>query len=111
MKSIATTNILLAIVSLLLFVIAVRPLRSPEPVQAQSSSSDTLYFEPGVYLLRAPDSSQQTFGKVAVDLRNGKVWAFPTYGHQPYPMSSVDSKPQTSHPFQLGRFVLEDMIR
>ena len=27
----------------------------------------------------------------------------------PYPFNALDSKPQTSHPFELGRFAFEDM--
>jgi hypothetical protein len=44
-----------------------------------------------------------------VDLRTGKIWGFPTMTTDPYPFNALNSKPQTSHPFELGRFAFEDM--
>ena len=82
-------------------------LRAPDPVYAQSPDTD-FFFEPGVFLVRAADNSQQVYAKVVVDLRNGRVWGFPTLTPLPYPSDPVYSKPQTSHPFELGRFALED---
>ncbi len=87
MKPITSTNILLSIIALLLFAIAIRPFRYPEPVQAQSSTSN-LFIEPGVHMLRAPDNRRQVLGKVVVDLRSGRIWGFPTNGPQPYPMNT-----------------------
>ena len=68
MKANITTNLLLSAIALLLFAIVIRPLRSPEAVQAQSPDVD-FYFEPGTFLIRAPDNSQQVYGKVVVDSR------------------------------------------
>jgi hypothetical protein len=110
MKANTTTNLLLAAIALLLLAIVLRPLRSPEAVQAQSPDTD-YYFEPGTFLIRAPDNSQQVYGKVVVDLRNGRVWAFPTLTPQPYPSDPLYNKPQLSHPFLIGRFALEDTKR
>jgi hypothetical protein len=59
-------------------------------------------------MLRAADGSKQVYGKVVVDLRTGKVWGFPTGSTDPYPFNALNSKPQTSHPFPLGRFAFED---
>lgn len=59
--------------------------------------------------MRAHDNSQQSYGKVVVDLRNGKVWGFPTCTTQPYPSGPISNKPITVHPFRLGRFALEGM--
>jgi hypothetical protein len=42
-------------------------------------------------------------------MRTGKVWGFPTGGTDTYPTNSMDSKPQVSHPFVLGRFAFEDI--
>jgi hypothetical protein len=108
MKPISTTNILLSIIALLLFAVATRPFRFPEPVQAQSSSSN-LFIEPGVHMLRAPDNRRQVLGKVVTDLRTGRVWGFPTDGPQPYRMNTVTSRIEVSHPFEIGRFALEDI--
>jgi len=110
MKANTTTNLLLAAIALLLLAIVLRPLRFPEAVQAQTPDVD-FYFEPGTFLIRAPDNSQQVYGKVVVDLRNGRVWAFPTLTPQPYPSDPIYNKPQISHPFLIGRFALEDTKR
>jgi hypothetical protein len=101
------TNLLLCAIALLLFAVLLRPTLT-STVQAQSSQAAPLYFEPGVYMLRSPDASRQVFGKVAVDLRTGTVWGFPTTSQDPYPTNAMDSKPPTSRPFVLGRFAVED---
>ncbi len=53
-------------------------------------------------------SSQQVCGRVVVDMRTGKVWGFPTFSPDSYPVNGADTKPRTSHPFALGRFAFED---
>jgi hypothetical protein len=106
-----TTNILLLVIGIALLAIAVEPFMRPRPAQAQVMADYPLYFEPGVYLLRAPDGTSQIYGKMAVDLRTGKIWAFPTYGQQPYPLDVTTTKPVTSKPFLLGRFAIEDTDR
>ncbi len=108
MKSLRTTNFLLAAIALLLLTLALRPLREPAPVMAQSPDTD-YFMEPGTFMVRSYDTNQQVYSKIMVDLRNGRVWAFPTVSPAPYPADPVNSKPQTSHPFMVGRFALEDM--
>ena len=57
----------------------------------------------------APDGSRQVYGKVVVDLRNGKIWGFPTLtADSPYPVDQVNSAPPTSHPFLLGKYAFGD---
>jgi hypothetical protein len=102
-----TTNLLLTAIVLLLAVIAANTLRTSAPVMAQTPDTD-YFFEPGTFLVRAPDNSQQVYAKVVVDLRNGRVWGFPTLLPVPYPSDPISNKPQTSHPFLVGRFALED---
>ena len=63
---------------------------------------------PAPELLRSPDGTTQVYGKVMVDLRTGKIWGFPTLAPQSYPSNQLQNKPQTSRPFELGRFALED---
>ncbi len=109
MKHIA--NLLLLVIALALVAIAVEPYIKPRPAQAQVMADYPLYFEPGVYLLRAPDGTSQIYGKVVVDLRSGKIFGFPTYGQQPYPIDITTTKPITSRPIVLGRFALEDTDR
>jgi hypothetical protein len=68
---------LLSIIALSLATIAIRPVLDPPAVAAQGAEGYPFYIEPGTFMLRAPDGSQQVYGKVVVDLRNGKVWGFP----------------------------------
>ena len=88
--------------------IALRPLATPPSVSAQAGDVHPLYFEPGTFMLRAPDGSQQVYGKVAIDMRNGKIWGFPTNTQDPYPSNPMASTPPTSRPFLLGRFSLAE---
>jgi hypothetical protein len=106
-----TTNILLLVIATALVAIAIEPLVRPRPAQAQVMAESPLYFEPGVFLLRAPDGTSQIYGKVAIDMRTGRIWGFPTYGQQPYPVDVASTKPPTSKPMVLGRFALEDTDR
>ena len=105
------TNFLLLIIAIALVAIAVRPYTAPRVVEAQSSSPYPFYFEPGTQMVRAPDGTKQLYGRVVVDMRNGKVWGFPTYTPDTYPVNQMDTKPQTSHPIYLGRFAFEDIDR
>jgi hypothetical protein len=101
-------TLLLALVALLA-VIAFRPMVTPPAVSAQSGEGYPFYIEPGVTMLRAPDGSRQVYGKVVVDLRNGKVWGFPTTTQDvPYPVNAVNSGPPTSHPFLLAKYAFGD---
>lgn len=111
MRSQSLTNFLLLIIAVALIAIAVRPLFLPAPAQAQLTSPYPLYIEPGTQNLRVPDGSGQVFGRVVVDMRTGKIWGFPTNTLDPYPVNSVETKPQVSHPFVLGRFAFEEMDR
>jgi hypothetical protein len=105
----ALTNFLLFTIAIALIAIAVRPYIYPAPAQAQSMSANSLYIEPGVQMLRAPNGSGQVYGKMVVDLRTGKIWGFPTGTLDAYPSNPMDNKPTTSHPFALGKFAFEDI--
>jgi hypothetical protein len=109
MKADWLVKFLLLVIAISLGTIAVRPYVAPEVVSAQSGPVHPLYFEPGVFMLRAPDGSQQVYGKVAIDMRSGKIWGFPTLTQDPYPSNPTSSTPQTSHPFLLGKFALADV--
>jgi hypothetical protein len=108
MKKDSLTTLLLLLIAMALIAIAIRPYVAPETVQAQSGSAYPYYIEPGTQLLRSPDGTKQVYGRVIVDMRTGKIWGFPTIGQDVYPYNSVDPKPQTSHPFYLGKFAFED---
>jgi hypothetical protein len=100
------TKTVLTAIALFLAAIACRPILSPKPAFAGVTSSD-LFIEPGVHSLRSPDGTKQLLGKVVIDLRNGKVWGFPTQAAVPYPIEVTHSDPPTSEPFLLGRFDLD----
>jgi hypothetical protein len=103
------TNALLFIIALSLAAIALRPYLAPAPVAAQSSAPYAVFVEPGTQMLRAPDGSRQVYGRVVVDLHTGKVWGFPTFTADTYPVNVTGTTPPTSHPFLLARFAIEEM--
>jgi hypothetical protein len=102
------TNSLLLVIAVALVAIAARPYVSPTPVAAEPTPAHAFYIEPGVQMLRYPDGQGQVYGKIVVDLKNGKIWGFPTGTADPYPSYPLDSKPTVSKPFALGRYAFED---
>jgi hypothetical protein len=111
MKNDPMTKLLLSVIAIALVAIAIRPYMTPAPAQAQSGTAYPVYIEPGVQMLKTSDGRKQVYGRVVVDLRTGKIWGFPTITTDPYPFNALNSKPQTSRPFELGRFAFEDMDR
>jgi hypothetical protein len=99
----------LSIIAIALVVIAIRPYVAPDSARAQAATAYPVYIEPGVQMLKSSDGSKQLYGRMVVDLRTGKIWSFPTMTTDPYPFNALNLKPQTSHPFELGRFAFEDM--
>jgi hypothetical protein len=51
------------------------------------------------------------YGKVVIDMRNGDIWGFPTLVQGPYPIDTASSKPPTSRPMYLGKFLFSDAVR
>ena len=103
---------LLLLIAVFLGIIAFRPTLVPPVVKAQAAEGYPFYIEPGVTMLRAPDGSRQVYGKVEVDLRNGKVWGFPTTtADYPYPVDLVNGGTPASHPFLLGKYAFGDTDR
>jgi hypothetical protein len=96
---------------LLLSVIAIviRPYVARAPAQAQRGAAYPVFIEPDVQMLKRSDGNKLLYGRVVVALRTGKIWGFSTITTDPYPFNALNSKPQTSHPFELGRFAFEDM--
>jgi hypothetical protein len=103
------TNLLLLVIAIALVVIAARPYIAPPPALAQSATAYPFHIEPGVQMLRAPDGSRQVLGRVVIDMRDGRVWGFPTNAHNPWPTNATQTKPVTSVPFELGRFAFDDV--
>jgi hypothetical protein len=104
------TRVVLTAIALLLAALALRPLAHPLPAAAQSTSQE-LFVEPGVYMLRSPDGMKHQLGKVMIDLHTGSIWGFPTGSDTPYPVRVTGSAPPVSEPYLLGRFNLDAMRR
>ncbi len=102
------TLVLLSVIAVALVAIALEPIFTPRVAEAQSADAYPFYIEPGSELLRKPDGASQVLGKVVVDMRNGKIWGFPTLAPQSYPSSGLQNKPPVSRPFELGTFAFED---
>ncbi|MGC1870878.1 MAG: hypothetical protein WA700_07965 [Acidobacteriaceae bacterium] len=111
MKNPATTNILLLVIAVALIAIALKPLRQPQPATAQTRNFAPLYIEPGTQLIRAPDGSQNVYGKMVVDLSTGRIWGFPTLNGEPYPVDTSTTKPPLSHGIFLGTFAFSDIYK
>lgn len=108
MRNDRTTNFLLFVIALALVALALRPYVVPAIAKADTSSAYPLHIEPGVQMLRAPDGTSQVYGMVMVDMRDGKIWGFPTLTTSVYPVEVGSSKPPVSHPFLLGTFAFSD---
>ncbi len=76
-------------IALCLAWITFRPLTQPTPVKAESANAYPFYIEPGSHLLRARDGTRQVYGWVVVDIRNGKIWGFPTMQQEVYPVDAT----------------------
>ncbi len=108
MKKDGTTNFLLFVIAIALIALAARPYFAPVVTKADTSSAYPLHIEPGVQMLRSPDGTSQVYGMVVVDMRNGKIWGFPTLTTSVYPVDVGSTKPPVSHPFLMGTFAFSD---
>src|SRR5580692_6752500 len=108
MKKHSLTNALLFIIAIALTAIASHPYLQPTPAEAQALTAYPFFIEPGVQMLRQTDGAGQVYGRVVVDMRNGKIWGFPTGTLDPYPFNPLEQKPVTSHPFALGKFAFDE---
>ncbi|MCU1321939.1 MAG: hypothetical protein JWM43_1588 [Acidobacteriaceae bacterium] len=111
MKRFSLTQVLLFVVAMALIAIAIRPYIQPASARAASQSAYPFYIEPGVQLLRKPDGTLNVYGKVVIDMRSGAIWGFPTGTLDPYPSNSLQDKPVTTSPIELGRFAFEETDR
>ena len=100
MKSLNMTHALLFAIVLLL----AANLARTAPVEAQAGGVYPVHIEPGARTVRAPDGSSQFLGRVVVDLRNGRIWGFPTLVDSPYPIDRTKPEPPVSSPIYLGQF-------
>lgn len=106
------TDWILTLIAIFLAVLAVRPLAGPSAVRAQSGQDyPWLNVEPRTTVLRKPDGTAQSYGKVIVDLRSGDIWGFPTLEGVPYPVDRTKHDPPVSESMYLGKFDFSKMRR
>lgn len=105
------TKTILVLIAILLASLVVLPITQPAPVRAQASEAYPFFIEPGVTTIRKPDGTAQMYGKMVVDMRTGDIWGFPTLTQSPYPIDATQTKPPTSHPMYLGKFMFEQAKR
>ena len=103
------TNFLLVLIAIALITIAVRPYLAPQP--GAGAIRGSLSFLPRTWHEDAARPGRKPPGLWQGDRgyrEPGKVWGFPTFTPDTYPVNGADSKPQTFHPFVLGKFAFED---
>ncbi len=96
------TLVLLLIIAIALVAIAVQPILTPRPAEAQSTIYP-LYIEPGSELLRAPDGSSQVYGKVVVDMRIGQNLGFPDTCTAVLPQQWIAEQAANFAPLRTGK--------
>lgn len=102
-------KIVLTVIALFLGILALRPLASPSAVRAQENSPyPFLHFDEKLSRIEAPDGSASLAGRIAIDLRTGNIYGFPT-DVLGYPRTYVKDKPAISNPILLGRFNLQGL--
>ncbi len=104
------TKVVFTTIAILLAVSALFPEREMRKVYAQSEQS-WFYWEPGTTVIRTVDGLGKVQGKIAIDLRNGDVWGFPTGAGVPYPVVTTSHEPPWSKAIYLGRFDLTSARR
>jgi hypothetical protein len=105
------TKTVLVTIAVMLGILVFRPVIQPPPVRAQTSEAYPFFIEPGVTTIRKPDGTAQMYGKMVVDMRNGDIWGFPTLTQAPYPVDVAQTKPPSSHPIYLGKFMFDQAKR
>lgn len=102
MKTDWLVKFLLLLAVIFLGMIATRPSLAPPVVRAQSEDIYPLTFE----LKQRFTYKGIVYDNVAVDLRNGNVWAFVPFGASFEP---AETPLPVYHPVLLGRLALEEM--
>jgi hypothetical protein len=98
----------LTVIAAALVVVAARPFLTPQPAAAIESDYTFLHFDPEVTKISKPDGSADVIGRVAIDLRNGDIYGFPTE-NLGYPRNPAAGKPGYSRPIYLGRFEFDEI--
>ncbi len=103
------TKAMLTLIAVFLGILAFRPMMQPPATQAQTTTRALLHFDEKMSRIQVPDGSANLTGRVAIDLRTGNVYGFPT-DVAGYPRDVQNNRPAVSDPILLGRFNL-DRIR
>jgi hypothetical protein len=104
MKPDVYTKAILTLIALLLAVVALRSL----PLAHAADAENQLQFDPTIEQFGVPGAAASLLGRVAIDMRTGNVYGFPTDG-RPYPFNLQSSQPGVAKPILLGRFDLSDL--
>lgn len=105
MKPDVYTKTILTLIAILLAVCVVRlPLTT---VRAEDHEYD-LRFDPEVRQIDVPGGSASLSGRIAIDIRTGYVYGFPTNGVA-YPRNLQNNALAVSKPIVLGRFEISNL--
>ena len=107
MKSDLYTKIVLTAIAVFLGMLALRPLAQPQAAGAEGRIPYTLLqFDQSLSQIQSSKGS--TMGRVAIDLRTGNIYGFPTDALG-YPRDPAKSETVVSEPILLGRFNLDKL--
>jgi len=106
MKTDLYTKIILTTIAALLGILALRPLAAPLTVRAEGRVPYMLLqFDEKLRQIESP-RGRSIMGRVAIDLRTGNIYGFPTDAVG-YPRNPGKSEIPVSDPILLGRFNLD----
>ena len=108
MKPDVYTKTMLTAIAIFLGILALRPLIAPGSARAES----TAVFAPMQFsenLSEFESKNGRMVGRLAIDLRTGNVYGFPTDGNF-YPRNPLKPGPVVSDPILLGRFNLDKLV-
>ena len=107
MKPDLYSKIVLSVIAVFLGMLAVRPFTASQTVQAESRIPYTvLQFDQRLSQIESSRGSMM--GRIAIDLRTGNIYGFPTDALG-YPRNPVKSDLAVSDPILLGRFNLDKL--
>lgn len=107
MKSTHYTNVVLTAIAVFLGVLALRPIIAPPVVTAANAVSYApLQFDES--LRKIEYSKGSVMGRIAIDLRNGNIYGFPS-DPLGYPRNPDKSELAVSDPILLGRFNVDKL--
>ena len=108
MKPDVYMKITLTAIAIFLGVVALRPLLAPDNARAESTSAFApLQFSESLNEFESKNG--RMVGRLAIDLRTGNIYGFPTDGN-PYPRNPLKQGVVVSDPVLLGRFNLDKLI-